>query len=89
MPMYEYQCKGCQHKFNLNTRISLMDEATKSPCPSCDALYVERLFPTTAPSIGDSVRLGIRRPDEGFKDVLRKIDSTVPGSIIRDSSRYI
>ena len=89
MPMYEYHCKGCHHKFNLMTRISLMDEATKEPCPSCDGPYIERLFPSTAPSIGDPVRLGIRRPDESWKDVLKKIDSTVPGSVIKDSSRYI
>lgn len=27
---------------------------------------------TSAPGLGDSVRLGIRRPDEGFKEILRK-----------------
>jgi len=27
----------------------------------------------TAPSIGDSVRLGLRKPDEGFRDVLRNV----------------
>ena len=26
-----------------------------------------------APSLGDSVRLGIRKPDDGFKEVLSKI----------------
>ena len=89
MPIYEYKCKICQHRFDLNTRISQMDEALKDPCPSCNAFHVERLFPSTAPSIGDSVRLGIRRPDESWKDVLKRIDSTVPGSIIGESSRYI
>lgn len=27
----------------------------------------------TAPSIGDSIRLGIRKPDDGFRDVLRNV----------------
>lgn len=27
---------------------------------------------TVAPSIGDSVRLGIRKPDQGFREVLQK-----------------
>jgi hypothetical protein len=26
-----------------------------------------------APSIGDSVRLGLRRPDDGFRDVLKNV----------------
>jgi hypothetical protein len=29
-------------------------------------------------TLGDSMRLGIRRPDQGFKDVLRKIKSAHP-----------
>lgn len=30
--------------------------------------------------VGDSVRLGIRKPDNGFKEVLQKIHSKTPGS---------
>jgi hypothetical protein len=26
-----------------------------------------------APSIGDSIRLGIRKPDDGFRDVLKNV----------------
>lgn len=29
-----------------------------------------------APALGDSVRLGIRRPDDGFKEVLSKISAS-------------
>lgn len=89
MPNYEYNCKKCGHLFDRMTRISAMDEATKEPCPSCHESAVERMFPSSAPSIGDAVRLGIRRPDEGFKDVLRKIHDSNPGSNIKDNSRYI
>lgn len=27
----------------------------------------------TAPALGDPVRLGLKKPDDGFRDVLRKI----------------
>lgn len=89
MPCYEYRCKACEYKFNLMVRISAMDEPTTEPCPSCHASEIERMFPSIAPSIGDAVRLGIRRPDEGFKDVLRKIHDANPQSNIKDTSRYI
>ena len=89
MPTYEYRCKSCEHEFNLMVSISKMDAPISEPCPSCNEFRVERLFPSIAPTLGDPVRLGIRRPDEGFKDVLRRIDRSVPGSIIRNSSRYI
>jgi len=89
MPTYEYHCKKCDHRFNLMVRIPLMDAATTEPCPSCNEYQVERNFPSIAPTIGDAVRLGIRRPDEGFKDVLRKIHNANPQSNIKDTSRYI
>lgn len=40
-----------------------------------------------APSMGDSVRLGIRKNDQGFKEVLQKIHSKAPGSILKDNIR--
>ena len=58
------------------------------PCPECQELRVKKVI-ATAPSLGDSVRLRIRRPDEGFKDVLRKIHDSTPGSTLKNNSSYI
>lgn len=41
---------------------------------------------TSAPAMGDSVRLGLRKPDNGFKEVLQKIHSRAPGSQIKQNS---
>ena len=35
---------------------------------------------TSAPSIGDPVRLGLKKPDDSFRDVLKNIKSHHPGS---------
>ena len=45
-----------------------------SPCPSCNAHTVQLVIGT--PAMGDSVRLGIRRNDDGFREVLSKIHSS-------------
>lgn len=37
-------------------------------------------FIGAAPAIGDSVRLGVRKIDNGFKDVLQQIHARTPGS---------
>jgi hypothetical protein len=58
------------------------------PCPDCQELRVKKVI-MTAPALGDSVRLRIRRPDEGFKDVLRKIHDSTPGSTLKNNSSYI
>lgn len=41
---------------------------------------------TAAPAMGDPVRLGIRRTDNGFKEVLQKIHSKTPGSTLNKSA---
>ena len=34
-----------------------------------------------APALGDSVRLGLRKPDDGFRDVLREIKNKHSGGL--------
>lgn len=40
-----------------------------------------------APAIGDSVRLGLKKPDEGFRDVLKNVKKHHPGSIKKDGAK--
>lgn len=88
MPTYEYQCEKCEHYFTLFTSISNMNQAEEQPCPNCSELAVKKVM-FTAPTIGDPVRLGIRRPDGGFTEVLQKIHAKNPGSNINTTSRYM
>lgn len=39
------------------------------------------------PSIGDSVRLGLRKPDDSFRDVLKNVKKHHPGSIKKDGTK--
>ena len=45
MPVYEYLCKGCDHEFEREQRIS--DKPVKK-CPSCGAMKVKRLISQTS-----------------------------------------
>lgn len=38
--------------------------------------------PTGSPPILDSVRLGVKKPDEGFRDILRQVKRKNPGSTV-------
>lgn len=51
--------------------------------PDCEFII------TQAPSLGDSIRLGVKRPDGAWKEVLQKIDERTPGSQLKDNSRYL
>jgi putative FmdB family regulatory protein len=45
MPVYEYQCKACDHEFEREQRIS--DKPVKK-CPSCGAMQAKRLISRTS-----------------------------------------
>lgn len=88
MPTYEYQCENCEHYFTQFVSIANMNLAEKEPCPNCDEIAIKKVM-FTAPAVGDAARLRIRRPDNGFREVLQKIHEKTPGSRIKDNSSFI
>lgn len=80
MPAYTYHCNNCNHDFESILRIADRDLPTKEPCPSCKAEGQVHKTILGAPSVGDPVRLGIIKPDSGFKEVMQKIHAANPGS---------
>ena len=88
MPTYEYQCEQCEHYFTKKLSIDERNTPEMEPCPECQEVQVKKVM-FTAPSLGDPVRLGIKKPSDGFKDVLRKIHAQTPGSKLKDNSSFI
>jgi putative FmdB family regulatory protein len=73
MPTYSYQCQKCNHDFEGFHRIADMHLPTTQPCPSCQGEGTVIKTIAGAPAMGDPVRLGIRKIDGGFKEVLQRI----------------
>lgn len=87
MPMYDYLCASCGTTFEKNVRMS--EYQSTQECPSCSA-QAERTVGGYAPSIGDPVRLGITKPPEAFRDLLRNMADKYPGAKgMRNNSSYI
>ena len=80
MPLYNYHCDACNHDFEQSLKIAEMHQPIAEPCPSCRAEGQVRKTISGAPSLGDPVRLGITKADNGFKEVLQKIHANNPGS---------
>jgi putative FmdB family regulatory protein len=80
MPLYDYRCKHCNHEFEKVLKVADLHLPTTEPCPACGLEGTVEKTIKGAPPIGDAVRLGIRRSDAGFKEVLQKIHSNNPGS---------
>lgn len=86
MPIYDYKCKDCTHRFD--KMVKMNDHQKNQICPICSGT-AERIVSDYAPSIGDPIRLGLRKPSDGFRDLLRNIDAKTPGSILKNNSSYI
>ena len=76
MPTYTFRNKDTSEEFDKIMRLSerqpFLDQNPQ----------LEQILGAT--SIGDSVRLGIRRTDDGFREVLSKIHSNVYKSNLAD-----
>ena len=71
--MYSYQCQKCEHSFDGLHSMAEMHLPTTQPCPECQEEGTVIKTIGGAPAIGDPVRLGVRRIDNGFKEVLQRI----------------
>lgn len=86
MPTYDYKCKDCNETFEVLCKIA--DMSLPRECKHCGSLNTER-FLGGAPGLGDSVSLGMIKPPDGFRDVLKNIHDRTPGSTLKDNSRYL
>lgn len=44
MPIYEYECRSCEHRFEWFVRPSSTSEARVLACPACESADVTRLL---------------------------------------------
>jgi len=80
MPTYDFKCKKCDHVFEVICSVSSRDQQS---CPECSSEEYQPHF-TKGADLGDSVRLGVRTIDDGFREVLSKIGESQPKSNLKD-----
>jgi len=75
MPTYSFLNKETDEEFDIILSMSELDQY-KSDNP-----HLEQLI-KSAPALADPTRLGLRKPDNGFRDVLKKVKSNHRGAKI-------
>lgn len=75
MPTYSFLNKETDEEFDIILSMSELDRY-KSDNP-----HLEQLI-KFAPALADPTRLGLRKPDNGFRDVLKKVKSAHRGAKI-------
>ena len=73
MPTYTFRNKDTGEEFDIFMKIAEREQYLS------DNPHIESII-GGPPAIGDPVRLGVRKVDGGFKEVLQKIHTKTPGS---------
>lgn len=79
LPTYSYQCQSCEHMFERIYKIAERKLPEEQECPNCKTVNSVRQTLSPVP-MGDPVRLGFTKPDNGFKEVLQKISEKTAGA---------
>lgn len=71
MPFYDLKCSECDTIFEVFCKFSDRED---QQCPSCKSTKHETHHSQLM--IGDPVRLGVRKIDDGFREVLSRIGNS-------------
>ena len=83
MPTYNYRCRSCETTFTNQKPISARKEPEGQPCPACGLTgAVSQMI--TAPMLNAEVGGSLKKTDDGWKDVLKKIKSNHRHNTIND-----
>ena len=80
MPLYDFRNKDTGEVFEKFMSISAKEEYLKENPNIESMLGMNALI--------DPVRLGIHKPDQGFKEVLQRIHEKTPGSQLNKTSSH-
>ena len=81
MPTYNFRNKETGEEFEKFMSISAREQyLSENP-------HIETMI-SGAPMVCDPVRVGVRKKDSGFKEVLQKIHSRAPGSRLKDNNAW-
>jgi hypothetical protein len=81
MPLYDFRNKDTGETFEKMMSISAKEEYLK------ENPHIESLL--GMPPLIDPVRLGVRKTDAGFKEVLQRIHEKTPGSQLNKIAKQI
>lgn len=84
MPIYQFECGQCGHRFETLKPIRDMNTPLSEPCPECKEVgHVHRKVFNAQPWI-DAHKIGIKKHDAGFTEVLSRIAEKAAGNNMKE-----
>lgn len=83
MPLYDFYNKKTKKSFEKFLKIADMEQYLK------DNPHIIREFnPGSSPAVIDPVRLGIRKADSGFREIIKQVHDSTPGSQLNKTTHF-
>ena len=74
MAMYKIECRNCEYVEEFQGTIEEYEKKIESSCPNCGQINLRRVFDDGGSiSFMDSRKLGVRKPDREFRNLLSTI----------------
>ena len=89
MPTYQYKCSHCSKDTDIFTRISDRDMTADMISSQCKSKGTLRRQVSSALVGYHTYVNGAGKPPEGFRDLLRNMHNTVPGSQLDKTSSFL
>jgi putative FmdB family regulatory protein len=80
MPLYEFSCNKCEHRFEKLNPIRDMKVPETEPCPNCGSIGTVEQKVFSAQLWVDAHKIGVKKHDAGFTEVLSRIAEKAPGT---------
>jgi putative FmdB family regulatory protein len=74
MPMYDYQCRNCDHEFEEALRMDNRKNPTRRKCRECGRKMISQVISKSRMATVDSVNIGMTKPDATYSEVIDKIN---------------
>lgn len=90
MPYYDYVCTECDCSVEINKKISDRDNVSEIKCSKCDSIgTLERQISSSLIAYSVVTPGGYGKIPDGFKEVLKRIDSRAPDSQLKKTSSFL
>lgn len=78
MPIYKYGCSECNIEFELFLFMKDNEKPVGDSCDVCGAKDSIVIIPSWNGAIGDAIRMGKKKPDQGWTDRLAQMQEDHP-----------
>lgn len=90
MAYYDYKCSECDCEVELSKKISERDDTLDIKCSKCESVgTLERQVSSSLIAYSVVTPGGYGKIPDGFKEVLKRIDSRAPDSQMKKTSSFL